>query len=76
MAQQCLDRGLPGPLVPRLRSLAREENASVLAVLQAALLVVLARATGQDDIAIGSVIGCGIIGVLAIGLMAVDRLGR
>ena len=28
------------------------------------------------DIAIGSVIGCGIIGVLAIGLMAVDRLGR
>jgi hypothetical protein len=28
------------------------------------------------DIAIGSVVGCGIFGVLALGLMAVDRLGR
>ncbi|MFE5732209.1 amino acid adenylation domain-containing protein [Streptomyces sp. NPDC056528] len=50
-----LDHALPEPLAARLRSLAREENTSVLAVLQAALLVVLSRATGQDDIAVGSV---------------------
>ncbi|MQY12842.1 Dimodular nonribosomal peptide synthase [Streptomyces sp. RB5] len=49
------DCDLPAELAGRLRELARAENASVLAVLQAGLLVVLNRATGKDDIPVGSV---------------------
>ncbi|MFE0046797.1 amino acid adenylation domain-containing protein [Streptomyces albireticuli] len=50
-----LEASLPRELGEGLRALARTEGASLLAVLQAGLLTVLSRYTGQDDLAIGSV---------------------
>ncbi|ARZ72276.1 hypothetical protein SMD11_6700 [Streptomyces albireticuli] len=50
-----VDHRLAAPLSEELRALARSEQASLLAVLQAGLLTVLSRYTGQDDLAIGSV---------------------
>ncbi|MBF6055962.1 amino acid adenylation domain-containing protein, partial [Streptomyces eurocidicus] len=50
-----VDHRLPASLGEGLRALARTERVSLLAVLQAGLLTVLSRYTGQDDLAIGSV---------------------
>ncbi|WP_316520108.1 non-ribosomal peptide synthetase [Kitasatospora brasiliensis] len=50
-----LEAELPADLTTALAALARSERVSPLAVLQAAFLTVLARYTGQDDLAIGSV---------------------
>ncbi|MFL6138093.1 MAG: non-ribosomal peptide synthetase [Frankiaceae bacterium] len=46
---------LPKGLGPRVRELARGEQASLLAVVLAAFAVVLHRYTGQDDLSVGSV---------------------
>ncbi len=48
-------RRLPDALVAQARGFARREGASFLAVLQAALLTVLHRWTGQDDLSVGSI---------------------
>ncbi|MET8336061.1 condensation domain-containing protein [Streptosporangium canum] len=50
-----LDQQLPAELSQAVRACAREHQVSLLAVLQAALLVVLHRYTGQRDLPIGSI---------------------
>ena len=47
---------LPPAAAGRLRALAREENATLFAVLLAALRVVLARWSGQGDVVIGTAV--------------------
>ncbi|HXM55422.1 MAG TPA: amino acid adenylation domain-containing protein [Candidatus Dormibacteraeota bacterium] len=48
---------LPDGLHARVKALAQAERATMLATLLAAFLVVLARYTGQEDLAVGSVFG-------------------
>ncbi|MGP3983817.1 amino acid adenylation domain-containing protein [Streptomyces sp. KR80] len=50
-----LETVLSARLGDRLRELARTEQTSLLAVLQAGFLTVLTRYTGQEDLAVGSV---------------------
>ncbi|HEX6038245.1 MAG TPA: condensation domain-containing protein, partial [Longimicrobium sp.] len=45
---------VPAALAERVRALAQAENATVFAVLLAALRIVLARWSGQDDVVIGT----------------------
>jgi non-ribosomal peptide synthetase component F len=54
-AGAAITRRLPDDLATAARAYARAHRVSFLAVLHAALLTVLHRYTGQDDIAIGSV---------------------
>ncbi len=49
-----LEFELAGPLVSKLRALARAEQATMYMLLLAAFNVLLQRYTGQDDIAVGS----------------------
>ncbi|WP_316520109.1 non-ribosomal peptide synthetase [Kitasatospora brasiliensis] len=51
-----LEEELPAELGVALRDWARSERVSLLAVLQAGFLTVLSRYTGQDDLAVGSVL--------------------
>ena len=45
---------LPENLLPRLRSLCREEHATLFMILEAAFAALLHRYTGQDDILVGT----------------------
>ena len=45
---------LPADLLERLKSLGREEQATLFMVLEAALAAMLQRYTGQDDILVGT----------------------
>jgi hypothetical protein len=47
-------RTLPADLAERLKSLAREEDASLFMMLLAAFYVLLYRTTGQDDLVVGA----------------------
>ena len=49
-----VDGELPHAATERLRELARAENATLFAVLMAALRIVMARWSGQDDVVIGT----------------------
>ncbi|WP_019925401.1 non-ribosomal peptide synthetase [Nocardia sp. BMG111209] len=54
-AGAAFDHPLPDDLVTAARAYARQHRVSFLAVLQAPLLIVLQRYTGQDDLAVGSI---------------------